>query len=173
MPFFYSFFEKNKMNKLRIAFLIILVAFLGYVYFSNPRELVVNETAKIEGTTNKLRALMQRKKFWKLQLSYASVIYNESILPHPPSSTELRDIYHKMREVQKTLDTRMKSLYTPEEQMAIMLRTQADSLERAGKWKQLDEAGEKEKVMETERISKIILAIETKIHIEKTQPVKK
>ncbi len=157
------------MNKLRIALLIILVAFLGFVYFSNPGELVVNETGKIEGTTNKLRALMQRKKFWKNQLSYASAIYNESILPHPPSSNELREIYRKMREVQKTLDTKMQSLYTPEEQMAILLRSQADSLERAGKWKQLDVAGEKERVMETDRISKIVLAIEARLQIDKTQ----
>jgi len=157
------------MNKLRIALLIILVAFLGFAYFSNPGELVVTESGKIEGTTNKIRGLMQGKKFWRQQLKYAADIYNESLIPYPPSSIELRDLYHKMREVQKTLDTKMQSLYTPEEQMAILLRSQADSLERAGKWKQLDEAGEKERVMETERISKIVLAIETRLQIEKTQ----
>jgi hypothetical protein len=161
------------MKKIRILLIILLLIYIGYIYFSEPRMLVVADTGKVEGTNNKARALIQGKKFWKHQLVIAASMYNESLVPHPPSSTELKELYQNLRTAQRKLDERMQSLYTFEERIAISLRTQADSLDRASKWRALDEADEKERLMETEKIRTIVQIIETRLKIDKEQSVAK
>jgi hypothetical protein len=157
------------MKRLRIILALILVAFAAYLYFSKPGELVVDEAGKIEGMNNNLRRLIQGKKFWRNQHTIAVGLYNESLIPHPPTSEELKELYQKMREDQNKLDKRMESLYSHDEQLANYLRTQADSLDRAAKWKLLDAADEKKRVMETEKAKNLVLVIESKLRIGKEE----
>ena len=157
------------MKRLRIILAFILVAFAAYLYFSRPGELVVDEAGKIEGMNNNLRRVIQGKKFCRDQHKKAMVMYNESIVPHPPTSDELKELYQKMRDAQMKLNTRMESLYTHDEQLANYLRIQADSLDRTAKWKMLDAADEKKRVMETEKAKNIVLVIESKLRIGKEQ----
>ncbi|HVN58088.1 MAG TPA: hypothetical protein VMT63_07310 [Bacteroidales bacterium] len=150
---------------------VILIIILGFLYLTRPKEIVISETGKVAGLINKGRSALQGGKFWKDQLHKASEEYNKSLVPRPPSSAELKDMYQKMREDQKALDARMSTLYSDEEKLANALRTKADSIERVAKWNSLDLQGEKEKVMATERIRKIILAIESRLKIDKSQSV--
>jgi hypothetical protein len=147
--------------------LLILFIFCGYIYFSNPDAVVINEKGKVEGLINKARAVLQRDKFWKLQLNLANELYNKSAAPQLPSSAEMQALYDKLREDEKLLDDKMKALYTPEEQMARQLRIKADSLERVGKWRTIDDAAEKVRVQEYEKLKIIIPFIEAKLHIVK------
>jgi hypothetical protein len=155
----------------RIAFGIIVVAILGtWLYFSKPDKVVINEKGKVEGLVNKARELIQGDKFWKLQLIMANDIYVKSTAPHPPSSSELQTLYNKMREAQKELDDRMKGLYTPEEQLANSLRIKADSIERSGKWRIMNEAEDSLRLLEAGKYKKILPLIEKKLRIKPTIP---
>ena len=72
-----------------------------------------------------------------------------------------------MRFISAALDEKMKPLYTLEEQEANRLRIKADSLERAGKWRVIDDAAEAERAREADRVKIIIPFIEAKLHIVK------
>ncbi len=153
----------------RAVLIFIVVVILGsYLYFSKPDGVVINEKGRVEGIVNKGRALVQRDKFWKRQLQLATDIYNKDIEPHLPSSNDMQVLYQKMREAEKALDEKMKSLFTEEEIQARNLRIQADSIERASKWKKVDEADEAVRQKEIEKFRKILPLIEGKIH--KTNP---
>jgi hypothetical protein len=145
--------------------LLAIIIFSGFVYFSNADEVVVNEQGKIEGLVNKARAVLQGKRFWRLQLKMATEKYNEGLAPHLPSSAEMQAMYRKLREDEKALDDKMKVLYTPEEQMAMMLRLKADSLERAGKWRLIDDDAEASRTKDNEKFKAVIPIIEAKLHI--------
>jgi hypothetical protein len=156
----------------RVILVLIAIVILGsYLYFSKPDAVVINEKGRIEGLVNKVRALVQRNKFWKLQLKMASEILNKDLEPHLPSSNDMQELYRKMREAQRALDNKMKPLYTPEEQQAKNLRIQADSIDRASKWKKVDEADEAVRLKEIEKFKVIIPIIESKLHFVKPQPV--
>jgi hypothetical protein len=47
---------------------ILLIVVLHYLYFSSPGWVVVNKNGEIYGLTNKARAALQGKKFWRDQL---------------------------------------------------------------------------------------------------------
>lgn len=143
--------------------IIALIILLGYIYFSGPDKVVINEKGKVEGIVNKGRAFLQGDKFWKLQLKLANDMYNRCLVPQVPSSSEMQKLYHKLAEDEKALNEKMKALYTPEEQMANMLRIKADSLERAGKWRLIDEAAVEETTKAAERLKMIIPLIESKL----------
>jgi hypothetical protein len=156
----------------RVVLLFIVVVILGtYLYFSKPDGVVINEKGRVEGLVNKGRALVQQGKFWKRQLRMATEIYNKDIEPHLPSSNDMQVLYNKMREAEKALDEKMKPLYTEEEIQANSLRIQADSLDRASKWRKVDEADEAVRLKEIEKFKKIIPIIEGKIHKAPPQPV--
>jgi hypothetical protein len=156
----------------RITLSLIAIIILGsYLYFSKPNEVVIDEKGKVEGLVNKARALIQRDKFWKLQLKMANEIYNKDIEPHLASSNDMQELYRKMREVEKALDEKMRPLYTLEEQAGNNLRIQADSIVRAGKWRQVNEVDEAVRLKEIEKFKVIIPIIESKLHIVKPQPV--
>ena len=155
------------MNRLTLV-AVILVIILGFLYLTRPHKVVIDEKGKVTGIINKGRASLQGDKFWRSQLKIAVSEYDSSLVPRPPSSTELRDLYQKMREAQRELDSRMKSLLSPEELMANSLRIKADSIEKASKWNLLDSEDERAKVMETGKIRTIVLAIESKLRIEKS-----
>lgn len=153
-----------------IVILIALLIFCSYVYISKPDTVVVNEKGKVEGLVNKARAILQHDKFWKYQLKMANELYNKNAAPQLPSSSEMQALYRRLREDERLLDDKMKVLYTKEEQMAKMLRVQADSIERVGKWRTIDDAAEASRMQETKKFKIIIPIIEAKLHIVKPQP---
>jgi hypothetical protein len=147
-----------------IVILLAVIIFSGYIYLSKPDGVVINEKGKIEGPFNKIRALVQRDNFWELQLKMANELYNISIQPHLPSSSEMKALYHKFREDEKTLNDKMKELYTPEERLANSYRIKADSIERAAKWRLADEKDEALSLKDSEKYKTIISIIEAKIN---------
>jgi hypothetical protein len=154
-----------KSSALVIVFALLI--FCGYAFISNPDRIVINETGKVEGLMNKARALIQRDRFWHLQLKMASEEYDKVTAPRLPSSAEMQELYKKLREAQAALDEKMKPLYSLEEQEANSLRIKADSIERTAKWRVIDDAAEAERAKESERIKIIIPIIEAKLHIVK------
>jgi hypothetical protein len=156
-----------------VLIFIVLVTLGGYLYFSKPEGVVLNEKGKVEGLVNKGRALVQGNKFWKRQLTIATGIYDKDLEPHLPSSNDMQTLYNKMREYEKALDEKMKPLFTPEEQLANSLRIQADSIYRAGKWRIIDEADEAVRLKEINRFKLIIPIIRKKLNIKEsvTEPV--
>jgi hypothetical protein len=150
-----------------IVILAAVIIFSSYIYFSKPDGVVINEKGKIEGLINKTRALVQRDNFWELQLKMANELYNISIEPHLPSSSEMKALYHKFREDEKALNDKMKELYTPEERMAISYRIKADSIEREVKWRLADEKDDALSLKDTEKYKAIISIIEAKLKKDK------
>jgi hypothetical protein len=150
------------MYKVTVIIIVILI-FCGYLYFSKPDSVVINEKGRCEGIINKGRALLQGKKFWELQLKMANELYKKSAAPHLASSSEMQELYHKLIEDEKSLNEKMKALYTPEEQMANMLRMKADSIERVGKWRLIDDAAVAETMKEAGKFKILIPIIEAKI----------
>ena len=150
-----------------ILIVIALLVFGGYAFISNPEKVVINESGKVEGLMNKARALIQRERFWHLQLKMATEEFDKVTAPRLPSSAEMQELYKKLREDQAALDEMMKPLYTLEEQEANRLRIKADSLERAGKWRAIDDVAEAERAREADRVKIIIPFIEAKLHIVK------
>ena len=150
-----------------ILIVIALLVFGGYAFISNPDKVVINESGKVEGLMNKARALLQRDRFWHLQLKMATEEFDKVTAPRLPSSAEMQELYKKLREDQAALDEKMKPLYTLEEQEANRLRIKADSLERAGKWRAIDDVAEAERAREADRVKIIIPFIEAKLHIVK------
>jgi hypothetical protein len=150
--------------------LVTILIFCGYVYFSKPDTVVVNEKGKCEGLINKARALLQGKKFWDLQLKMATSLYSKSLAPRLPSSSEMQDLFHKLLADEKALNEKMKALYTPEEQIAIMLRMRADSIERVGKWRLIDDAAVAETMKEANKFKLLIPIIESKLKNINHQP---
>jgi hypothetical protein len=151
--------------------IIAIIILCGYIYFSKPDKVVINEKGKVEGLLNKGRALLQGDKFWKLQLKLANDLYSKSLVPQVPSS-EMQNLYHKMAEDEKALNEKMKALYSPEEQMANSLRMKADSLDRAGKWRLIDNATIEEATREAEKFKIIIPLIESKLKVPDQQDSK-
>ena len=154
---------------MRKATVIILavVIFCGYIYFSKPGTVVINEKGKIEGLFNKARALFQRGRFWELQLKMAGELYNISNVPQLPSSSEMKALYQKFREDEKALNDKMKDLYSREERMANLYRIKADSIERAAKWRLADERNETLRLKDSAKYKTIISIIEAKLHKSK------
>lgn len=147
-----------------IFILLVLIILGGYLYFSNPDAVVISEKGKVEGVINIARAMVQGDRFWKLQLKLATELYNKSIEPHPSSTAEMEELYRKLREDEMALDDKMKDLYTPEEKLAVLYRIKADSIERAGKWRLVNEADNSSRLKDTEKYNMIIPIIEAKLH---------
>jgi hypothetical protein len=156
------------MNRI-VVVIIILLIILGYFYFSRPDEIAVTDKGRAEGIINKTRALLQGKKFWKYQLELADEAFVKNQAPQLPSSAEMQELYKRMRDAQRALDEMMKTLFSREESMAIRLRTEADSLERAAKWRQIDDVAEAARMKEQEKLKTIIPLIEKKLNITKTK----
>ena len=150
-----------------ILIVIALLVFGGYAFISNPDKVVIDESGNIEGIMNKARALIQRERFWHLQLKMATEEFDKVTAPRLPSSAEMQELYKKLREDQAALDEKMRPLYTQEEQEANRLRIKADSFERSGKWRVIDDAAEAERARESAKIKVIIPVIEAKLHIIK------
>ena len=155
-----------------IAIIIVILIFCGYIYFSRPDTVVINEKGNCEGLINNARAFLQGDKFWKLQLKMANEIYSKSLTPQLPSSSEMQELYHKLIEDEKALNEKMKGLYTSEEQMANLLRMKADSIERVGKWRLIDDAKVAETAKEVDRFKILIPIIEAKLKGTKSQDTK-
>jgi hypothetical protein len=153
-------------EKLKYKITIILLAiiiFCGYIYFSKPEKVVINEDGECDGFVNKARAFLQGDRFWKLQLKLANDIYSKSIAPQIPPSSEMQELYIKLMQDEKALNEKMRGLYSPNEQMANMLRMKADSLERSGKWHLIDDAAVAETMKEAGKIKILIPLIEAKL----------
>ena len=149
--------------------LIIILFVCGYVYFSKPDKVVIDENGECEGLVNKARAFLQGDRFWKLQLKMANDIYTKSIAPQIPPSSEMQGLYFKLMEDEKALNEKMKGLYSPDEQMANQLRMKADSLERSSKWHLIDDAVVAETRKEAEKFKILIPLIEAKLRGSKPQ----
>jgi hypothetical protein len=151
------------MYKLSLIIIVLILILLGYIYFTNPDSVVINERGKVEGLLNDMRSLIQGDKFWENQLKLANERYRKSLDPQLPSSFEMQKLYQKLTEDEKALNEKMKSLYTPEERMANSYRMKADSLDRAGKWRLIDEAAIEATTKESEKFRIIIPIIESKL----------
>jgi hypothetical protein len=160
------------MYRLTVFILVVLIILSGYLYLSGPDTVVINEKGRVEGLLNKGRALIQGDKFWELQLKLANDRYSKSLEPQVPSSSEMQKLYRKVAEDENALNEKMKPLYTPEEQMANTFRMKADSLDRAGKWRQIDEAQVKANNLESEKYKILIPIIESKLRIKRQQDPK-
>ena len=152
--------------------IIVIIILIGYIYFSKPDEVVINEKGKVEGLVNKGRVILQGDKFWELQLKLANDMYSKCLVPQVPSSSEMQKLYHKLSEDEKVLNEKMKPLYTPEEQMANLFRMRADSLERAGKWRLIDDAAIEITTKNAEKFKILIPIIESKLKSTKQQDSK-
>lgn len=152
-----------------VVIFIALLILCGYIYFSKPDKVVLNEKGNVEGLVNKARALLQGDKFWKYQLILANELFIKNNTPQLPSSAEMQALYRKVREDQRLLDEKMKILYTAEEETAKTLRMKADSLELVGKWRSIDDAAEAARMQEVQKFQIIIPIIENKLHISKPQ----
>jgi len=152
--------------------IIVIIILIGYIYFSKPDEVVINEKGKVEGLVNKGRVFLQGDKFWELQLKLANDMYSKCLVPQVPSSSEMQKLYHKLSEDEKVLNEKMKPLYTPEEQMANLFRMRADSLERAGKWRLIDDAAIEITTKNAEKFKILIPIIESKLKSTKQQDSK-
>jgi hypothetical protein len=152
-----------------VVIFIALLILCGYIYFSKPDKVVLNEKGNVEGIVNKARALIQGDKFWKYQLTLANELYIKNNTPQLPSSAEMQSLYRKVREDQRLLDEKMKVLYTTEEETAKTLRMKADSIELVGKWRSIDDAAEAARMQEVQKFKIIIPIIENKLHISKPQ----
>ena len=152
--------------------IIVIVLVFGYIYLSRPDKVVISDKGKVEGIVNKGRAFLQGDKFWELQLKLANDMYNRCLVPQVPSSSEMQKLYHKLAEDEKVLNEKMKALYTVEEQTANLFRMKADSLERAGKWRLIDNAAVEKNAKETEKFRIIIPIIESKLKSTKQQDSK-
>ena len=159
------------MYKLTVLIIVIIIL-SGYLFFSKPDTIVINEKGRVEGLLNKGRAIVQGDKFWERQLKLANDKYGKSLEPQVPSSFEMQKLYHKLAEDENALNEKMKSLYTREEQMANSFRMKADSLDRAAKWRLIDEAAVEETTKESEKIKIIIPIIESKLKSTKQQDTK-
>jgi len=149
--------------------LIVIITFCGYIYFSKPDKVVIDENGECEGLVNKARAFLQGDRFWKLQLKMANDIYSKSIAPKIPPSSEMQELYLKLMQDEIALNEKMKGLYSPDEQMANQLRMKADSLERSSKWHVIDDAAVAESMKEAEKFKIIIPIIEAKLRGSKPQ----
>jgi hypothetical protein len=156
------------MYKAVIIFIVLLIL-CGYLYFSRPEKVVINEKGNVEGLVNKARAMLQGEKFWKYQLTMANELFAKNNTPQLPSSAEMQALYRKVREDERLLDEKMKVLYTMEEQTAKTLRMKADSMELVGKWRSIDDAAEAARMQEVQKFKIIIPIIENKLHISKPQ----
>ena len=58
----------NAAKKIFLILTILLIVVLDYLYFSSPGWVVVNKNGEIHGLTNKARAALQGKRFWRDQL---------------------------------------------------------------------------------------------------------
>jgi hypothetical protein len=157
-----------------IILIIALLVLCGYLFFSKPDTIVVNDKGQADGIINKGRAIIQGNRFWKYQLKMATESCSKNNTPQLPSSAEMQSLYRKIREDQRLLDEKMRVLYTQEEQLAKNLRMKADSLEITGKWRSIDDAAEAARMREMERARIIIPIIENKLHIKpQSAPVTK
>jgi hypothetical protein len=148
---------------------MVLLILSGYIYFSKPDKVVLNEKGNVKGLVNKARAILQGEKFWKYQLTLANELYIKNNTPQLPSSAEMQSLYRKVREDERLLDEKTKVLYTAEEQTAKTLRMKADSIELVGKWRSIDDAAEAARMQEVQKFKIIIPLIENKLHISKPQ----
>jgi hypothetical protein len=146
-----------------VVLFIALLILCGYLFISKPDTVVVNEKGDCEGLVNKARAFIQGERFWKLQLKMANDIYSKSTIPQLPPSSEMQELYRKVMVDEKALNEKMKALYTPEEQMANQLRMKADSIERSGKWRRIDDNAIAETMKKNEKIKILIPIIEAKL----------
>jgi hypothetical protein len=159
------------MYKISLIIILLILLLLGYLYISKPDSVVVNENGRVDGILNNTRALIQGDKFWERQLKFANDRYRKSLEPQVPSSSEMQKLYQKLAEDENALNEKMKALYSREEQMANLYRMKADSLERAGKWRLIDEAAIEANTKESEKFRVIIPIIESKLGIKKvTEP---
>ncbi len=59
---------RKKAKRVFLTLLTLLTVAVHYLYFSSPGLVVVNKDGEIHGLTNKARATLQGKKFWRDQL---------------------------------------------------------------------------------------------------------
>lgn len=143
--------------------MVILLLIAGYLYISNPDKVVINDRGRVKGLMNKGRALVQQDRFWERQLVMANNLYKKDMAPHPVSSAEMQAMYKKLRTDEDSLNSKMKSLYTPEERMAEIFRIRADSIIRAGKWRIMDAQAETLRMEDAHKYKTIIPLIEQRI----------
>lgn len=60
--------RRKKATRVFLVLLTLLTVAVHYLYFSSPDLVVVNKDGEIHGLTNKARATLQGKKFWRDQL---------------------------------------------------------------------------------------------------------
>lgn len=152
----------------KLLYLLPFVVLLyTVIYFSNPDKVVINEKGITEGIINKIRALIQGKKFWKLQLDLTKEEYKKNLYPTESISVTLRQINQNNADIDKSMDDFMEELQTPEERMAQVLRKKADSIEREGLYRMIDESSENIRIKRIETCKTILPIIQSKLNKSK------
>lgn len=75
--------------------LAIPVLVAGYLAYSEPSEIVVNDHGQIEGLANKARAALQGQSFWKQQLALTDQEY-QYVLAQPIRDAEQQLAYERL-----------------------------------------------------------------------------
>jgi hypothetical protein len=117
------------------VFLGLGILIVAYLYFSSPGKLVVDEAGDVEGLTNKARAILQGKSFWKDQLREVTSDLQQE-LSEPQRKAQLD---REMNQGLRKFDQSMEEMYrehpdlrpSPEERLAQVLRDRADEIEQA------------------------------------------
>lgn len=60
--------RRKRATRVFLTVLTLLTVSVHYLYFSSPGRVVVNRSGEIQGLTNKARASLQGKRFWRDQL---------------------------------------------------------------------------------------------------------
>ena len=147
--------------------LVVIIILCSYGYFSNPDGIAITKEGKVDGLINNGRAILQSDKFWKLQLERVNEKYNKNLTPGESMTSKMQENDQNLREYYKEVDDNSKGQYTPEEVMANSLRRKADSIEKAGNYRERDEWSEKSRLETIEDCKIIIPLIETKLINEK------
>jgi len=143
--------------------LVVIIILVGYIYFTNPDGIVINEKNKVEGLFNKGRAIVQKSKFWNLQFERVNQKYKENIFPSESMASQMKEIDQNINNIDKELDTNTKEFYTSEEQTAQSLRREADRIEKQGTYREIDEIVESSRLEELEKCKILISIIESRL----------
>jgi len=152
------------MRKVTIIVILLLLLFT-YLYFSNSDEVVVKKDATIEGFVNNLRAIVQRGTFWEHQLLLTKKKYADNLVPKESLFSKSREIDQQSRETQKNVNESIREFVSPEQYAAILLRDKADSIEKVGVYREIDEFTEKKRIETIEECKIVIQIIKTKLNM--------
>lgn len=146
-----------------IAILLLLFVLLGYLSFSSPGQVAIDNRGKIDGGFNQVRAHLQGTTFWSEQLDEANRAL-ELLRSAPERKAVLQA---KADEVLERSKKQMADHYgkypnsqpSKAAEQAEALRARADEIEQA----EIDEFIEEHRLRRMSELENIILVIESRV----------